>query len=69
MQVMSPQSPYERLRRQLEATDPLVVEAADEVDVALIDWALSLSPWERLRASSEALDFLSRFHRVTSQAR
>ncbi len=26
-------------------------DLSDEVDVTLIDWFLTLSPWERLRAS------------------
>ena len=40
--------------------DPLVLAAAREVDVTLIDWALSLSPLERLRACSNATDALGR---------
>ena len=40
---------------------PLVVAAAKEVDVTLLDWALSLTPRERLRASSRAERALKRF--------
>jgi hypothetical protein len=27
-------------------------ESSDEIDLTLIDWFLSLSPWERLQASA-----------------
>lgn len=36
------------------ALDPLIVEAAREVDGTLLDWALGLSPRERLRACTKA---------------
>jgi hypothetical protein len=65
--IMTKRGDYDRLRRHLAAMDPLVVEAADEVDPALIQWALSLTPWERLCASADALRFLSGFHRGTSR--
>ncbi|OGS01833.1 MAG: hypothetical protein A2V88_17880 [Elusimicrobia bacterium RBG_16_66_12] len=65
---MAAKGEYDRLRNRLMATDPLLVEAADEVDAALLRWALALSPWERLRASAQALAFLSSFRRATSAA-
>ena len=34
--------------------DPLIVQAAREVDRSLLDWALALSPRERLRACTKA---------------
>lgn len=46
--------------------DPLVQQAAREVDPTLLDWALSLSPRERLRACTRATNALSRFARDTS---
>lgn len=46
--------------------DPKVREAADEVDDSLLDWMLSLSPTERLRAVSKASAALSRFRRASS---
>jgi hypothetical protein len=41
--------------------DPLIVEAAKEVDVTLLDWALSLTPRERLRAATNAERALRKF--------
>jgi hypothetical protein len=49
--------------------DPLVLEAAREVDGALLEWALSLSPRERLRACSNATTALGKFANVPSAAR
>jgi hypothetical protein len=54
---------YARLRRQLQLTDPLIVAAADEIDQTLIDAALDLSPWERVRACSETQRLVSGFQR------
>jgi hypothetical protein len=45
----------------MRSIDPLILAAAREVDVALIDWALSLSPTERLRACTRATAALGRF--------
>jgi hypothetical protein len=45
--------------------DPVLVAAADEVDTTLIEWALSMSPLERLRASSRAARALTGWRRVT----
>lgn len=64
---MAASSEYDRLRNLLIAIDPLLVEAADDVDLTLIQWALSLTPWERLRASSETLAFLSSFRRAAPE--
>lgn len=59
--------------RQLEADlaqrDPSLLAAAGEVDVTLIDWALGLSPFERLRACSKAAKALTGWRRVTSEDR
>jgi hypothetical protein len=41
--------------------DPLILEAATEVDGTLLDWALGLSPRERLRASTRAAAALRKF--------
>ena len=49
--------------------DPLVLEAAREVDGALLEWALSLSPRERLRACSNATTALGKFANVPSPTR
>jgi hypothetical protein len=32
--------------------DEASAESSDEIDLTLIDWFLSLSPWERLQASA-----------------
>lgn len=45
----------------LAALDPLIVEAVKEVDVTLLDWALSLTPRERLRAATRAERALRKF--------
>jgi hypothetical protein len=41
--------------------DPLVLEAVGDVDQLLLDWSLSLSPRERLRACYKATVALARF--------
>jgi hypothetical protein len=64
--VAEPQ--YERIRALVAKADPLLVEAVDDVDLTLLQWGLSLSPWERLRASSQALAFLANFRRDASAA-
>jgi hypothetical protein len=66
---VAPEREYERLCAVVERADPLLVQAVEDVDIALLQWGLSLSPWERLRASSGALRFLSTFHRVASETR
>jgi len=39
--------------RMLKANaDAISDESSDEVDLTLIDWFLTLSPWERLQASA-----------------
>jgi len=62
-------SDYQRLCDLVERVDPELIGALDEVDVSLLRWALSLSPWERLQASSSALSVLSGFHRGPSEQR
>jgi hypothetical protein len=52
-----------------EVGNPLLREAAREVDGTLLDWALSLSPCERLRACSNATRALARFKRVAPGTR
>lgn len=52
-----------------EVGDPLLHEAAREVDGTLLDWALRLSPRERLRACSNATRALARFTRVAPATR
>jgi len=49
--------------------DPLILAAAREVDATLLDWALSLSPMERLRACTKATDALARLADAASTAR
>jgi hypothetical protein len=43
--------------------------ASDEVDVTLIDWYLSLSVTERLRAASKSAATLERLRRAASTDR
>jgi hypothetical protein len=61
-------SQFERLREIIAKTDPDVISAIDEVDMELLRWSLSLSPWQRLGAASTALRTLRRFRRVPSTA-
>jgi hypothetical protein len=51
------------------ALDPLVLEAAKDVDLSLIDWALTMSPRERLRASTNAVRALARFGHASPEDR
>lgn len=62
-------SEYDRIRAFVERTDAELVRAVDDVDLALLAWAMALSPWERLQASSDALGFLSGFRRAASEER
>ena len=64
---MPPARHYDRLCQLVKQIDPLLVEAVDDIDRGLLEWALQLSPWERLSASSEALAFLSNFHRAAPE--
>jgi len=48
--------------------DPLIVQAAREVDLTLLEWALSLSPRERLRACTNASAALRRFTDASSRS-
>jgi hypothetical protein len=57
-----PTRPEARLERQIRDE----VDEVDEVDESLLDWMLSLTPRERLRAASRASRALSRFRRVAS---
>ena len=50
----------------LDGFDPLVLAAAREVDRSLLDWFLSLTPRERLRACTRATRALGRFTRDTT---
>jgi len=53
-----------RLRARVEAVDPLLVAASDEVDRSLLAWARKLSPLERLSAASRASEALHKFRVV-----
>jgi hypothetical protein len=60
-----------RVTRQAEpldigSFDPLVLAAAREVDRSLIQWFLSLTPRERLRACTRTTRALGGFTRVTA---
>jgi len=46
----------------IEALDPEVRAAIDDVDRSLIWLSLQESPWERLRSASEMAETLSRIH-------
>ncbi|MCA9550568.1 MAG: hypothetical protein KC933_11070 [Myxococcales bacterium] len=48
----------------LDRVDPELRAAASDVDRTLLAWSMSLSPLERLRASSRAAAALGRFRRV-----
>jgi hypothetical protein len=50
----------------MDGFDPLVLAAAREVDRSLLEWFLSLTPRERLRACTRATRALGRFTRVTA---
>ena len=60
---VSPERSVRSVSAQAEVLDPLLVEAAADVDRTLIRWALSLSHRERLRASTKATKALSRIRR------
>jgi hypothetical protein len=57
------------IEAELARRQPLLVAAAAEVDTTLIDWALSLTPLERLRACSRAARALARWRHVPSNDR
>jgi hypothetical protein len=57
------------MRPKPDSLDALVLEAAREVDVTLLDWALSLSPRERLRACTQATRALGKFTHVAPRPR
>jgi hypothetical protein len=50
----------------LDRFDPIVLAAAKEVDRSLLEWFLSLTPRERLRACTRTTRALGRFTRVTA---
>jgi len=54
---------YEHLCDLVAASDPVLIEAVDDVDLALLEWGRTLSPWDRLRATSAALQVWSGFRR------
>lgn len=56
----------DKARPQLLADDTALQAAAAEVDRTLIRWMLSLTPLERLRASTNAARALYRFRRGAS---
>ena len=55
------------LERSLAERDPELLAAADEVDVTLLRWSLSLSPLERLRACTKATRALERLRYASTQ--
>jgi hypothetical protein len=55
----------QKIEEELARRNPLLVAAADELDTTLIEWALGLSPLERLRACSRAARALTGWRRVT----
>jgi hypothetical protein len=57
------------IEAMLAERNPELLAAADEVDPTLIDWSLSLSPWDRLRACSRATRALLGWRRVTPDQR
>ena len=59
---------FAALARLAAETDPHIVDAIEEIDRGLLEWGLTLSPLERLRVCSEALQTLSGFRRVSSEA-
>jgi hypothetical protein len=65
---MAPDSQYARLLDLVARLDPPLIDAIADVDRGLIEWGLSLSPWERLRSTSETLRFWSGFRRATPEA-
>ncbi|MCB9761997.1 MAG: hypothetical protein H6739_19395 [Alphaproteobacteria bacterium] len=56
----------EAIEAQVHAVDPLLVEAADDQDIAMIRWHLSLDPIERLRGAWGMAEALGRFRVVGS---
>ena len=63
-----PATTKSQIQQILDGLDPLLREAASDVDPTLLAWSLSLSPLERLRVSSRAASTLGRFRRVTPEA-
>jgi hypothetical protein len=59
----------QEIEAELARRHPLLVAAASEVDTTLIDWALSLTPLERLRACSRAARALTGWRRAPSNDR
>ena len=66
---MPARSRRKRIEEELAERDPVLLAAADEVDVSLLDWTLSLSPLDRLRVASRAIKALTRWQRVTPHNR
>jgi hypothetical protein len=59
----------QEIEQELSRRNPLLLAAADEVDATLIEWALGLSPFDRLRACSRAARALTGWRRVTPDNR
>ena len=66
MKRFSPQQLRE-LRERVAAIDPLLVEAADDVDEALLDYSLSMRPLERLGFATRSAHGLARFRRLAPE--
>jgi hypothetical protein len=67
--VPAPTPELARALEQVARLDPLLVEAADEVDPGLLRWSLSLTPRDRLRSCSRAATTLARLGRAPSTRR
>jgi hypothetical protein len=65
----APSPALARALEQVARLDPLLVEAADEVDLGLLRWSLSLTPGDRLRSCSRAAAVLARLGRGPSPRR
>ena len=64
-----PNARYEELARRIQARDPDLVAAVDEVDWTLLRWSLGLSPLERIRACSQATRTLGRLRDTAAAQR
>jgi hypothetical protein len=58
----------EALKARLRAIDPDLVDAAADVEPALLAYSLSMSPLERLEAATKSAHGLARFRHDPSQA-
>ncbi len=66
---MSDRDRLRKIEEDLFRRDRELLTAAEEVDMTLIDWTLSLAPFERLRVCSRAAKALAGWRRVTPEDR